>query len=168
MKTKKIDLSLEEARALYKSGNLQFKKLALSAFTESELTEVTFNEIIEQVIIDEKSVYIPREYKSEVNLLLRLAAIAQFYNKGWKRTCCNTGYFITPVSVTINNKHTYQLGVKSHCNVVHPGIIYFRRPEDAMYAIKMLNLNKYLNPQTCQIKDLDTYNLIIWKNSTKS
>lgn len=161
METKKIDLSLEEAKALYKSGNSQFKRLALSAFTESELTEVTFDEIIERVIVDTKPIYMPREYKSEVNLLLRFATIAQFYNKGWKRTCYNTGYFITPVSVKVNNKRTYQLGVRSHCNVVHPGIIYFRKHEDAICAIKMLKLNKYLDPKTCQIEDLGTCNLII-------
>lgn len=156
MKTKKIDLSLKEAKALYKSGNLQFKKLALSAFTESELTEVTFTEMIDSVSKNIKHYLIPCEYSFSFDILVKLSIIANFCNQDWKRTCYNTGYFITPVLVTINGERIYQFGVRSHRNVVHLGIIYFRKQEDAINAIKMLNLNKYLNPQTCQFEDLST------------
>lgn len=158
METKKIDLSLEEAKALYKSGNPQFKKLALSAFTESELTNITFNEIVNQTTVSSTHIFIPFKYVFQIHTLVKLATVAQFYNKDWERTCYNTGYFITPIPVKINGKHTYQLGVRSHCSVVHPGIIYFKRQEDAIKTIKMLDLNKYLDTKTCQIKDLDIYN----------
>lgn len=154
METKKIDLSIEEARALYKSGNLQFKKLALSAFTESELTEVTYTEMANSVVKNIRHYLIPREYLFSFDILVKLSIIAKFYNQDWKRTCYNTGYFITPVSVTINGKRTYQFGVRSHCNVVHPGIIYFKRQEEALRAIKILNLDKYLDSKTCRIENL--------------
>lgn len=93
----------------------------------------------------------PLGYDKIITLFIRILTVAKYFNEDWERTNGNTGYFITPIRVKINNVNIYQFGVKSHCSVVHPGIIYFRRYDDAIYAIKILNLNKYLNPKTCQI-----------------
>ena len=148
---KTISINLDQAKIMYKSNSEDLKKLALSVFSKNELESLNERDISFIVKQDTNLFKYPSGYDKIITLFIRILTVAKYFNEDWERTNGNTGYFITPVLVKINNVKTYQFGVRSHCSVVHPGIIYFRRYDDAMYAIKILNLNKYLNPKTCQI-----------------
>ena len=148
---KTISINLDQARIMYKSNSEDLKKLALSVFSKNELESLNERDISFVVKQATNLFKYPLGYDKIITLFIRILTVAKYFNEDWERTNSNTGYFITPVSVKINNVKTYQFGVRSHCSVIHPGIIYFRRYDDAMYTIKILNLNKYLNPKTCQI-----------------
>lgn len=150
---KTISINLDQAKAMYKSNSEDLKNLALSVFSKNELESLNERDISSAVNQVTSLFKYPLGYNKIITLFIRILTVAKYFNKDWERRNSNTGYFITPIRVKINNVNTYQFGVRSHCNVVHPGIIYFRRYDDAMYTIKILNLNRYLNPQTCQIKD---------------
>lgn len=146
-----ISINLDQAKIMYKSNSEDLKQLALSVFSKNELESLNERDILSVVKQAINLFKYPLGYDKMIALFIRILTVAKYFNEDWERTNGNTGYFITPVSVKINDVRTYQFGVKSHCSVVHPGIIYFRRYDDAMYTIKILNLNKYLNPKTCQI-----------------
>lgn len=148
---KTISINLDQAKAMYKSNSEDLRKLALSVFSRNELESLNELDISFEVKQATNLFRYPLGYDKIITLFIRILTVAKYFNEDWERRNSNTGYFITPVSVKINNVNIYRFGVKSHCSVVHPGIIYFRRYDDAMYTIKILNLNKYLNPKTCQI-----------------
>lgn len=69
-----------------------------------------------------------------------MAIIAKFFNGSWKKTTCNTGYFLGnynagcgPVVDTCNG-----VGVYQHNTVQYAGVVYFKNQEDAIKAVKIL------------------------------
>ncbi len=139
MKARNISVTLEQAREWYNSGNATLKTLALNAYTEDEL-ELNYN-LIESKIDKACGCFnTPMCEQKKFQVLAELAIIAKYYNKGWKKTTCNTGYFLgnynsgnSPVVETLNG-----VGVYQHNTVQYAGVVYFRNQEDAIKAVKIL------------------------------
>lgn len=139
METRNISITLEQAMKWYNSGNIALRTLALNAYTSDEL-ELNYDLIASRVDQASGQCITPMcEYK-KFQVLAKLAIIAKYYNKNWKKTTCNTGYFIGnyksgngPVVEILND-----VGVYQHTTVQYAGVVYFKSQEDAIKAIKIL------------------------------
>ena len=139
METRNISITLEQAMKWYNSGNITLRTLALNAYTSDEL-ELNYDLIASRVDQASGQCITPMcEYK-KFQVLAKLAIIAKYYNKNWKKTTCNTGYFIGnyksgngPVVEILND-----VGVYQHTTVQYAGVVYFKNQEDAIKAIKIL------------------------------
>lgn len=65
-------------------------------------------------------------------ILAHLKFIAEYFNKTWEKTTENAGYFIGKLY------KDGEIEVFEHKGTQHAGIIYFKNPEDAEKAIKIL------------------------------
>ena len=134
-----IKVTLEQAIEWYNSGNATLRTLALSAYTEDEL-KFNFNYISSKVCRSSVCITVPANDNEKYNTLADLAVIAKYFNGNWKKTVCNTGYFLGnynagcgPVVDTCNG-----VGVYQHNTVQYAGIVYFKNQEDAIKAVKIL------------------------------
>ena len=134
-----IKVTLEQAIEWYNSGNATLRTLALSAYTEDEL-KFNFNFISGKVCRDSVCITVPANDNEKYNTLADLAVIAKYFNGNWKKTTCNTGYFLGnfnaecgPVVDTRNG-----VGVYQHNTVQYAGVVYFKNQEDAIKAVKIL------------------------------
>ena len=134
METRNISITLEQAREWYKSGNDTLRTLALNAYTKEEL-EPNYNLIESQV---DRQVCIcpcvPRGEGRKFQVLAKLAIIAKYYNKDWKKTACNTGYFIG----NYNNGNSPAIDIYTNSNAQYTGVVYFKNYKDAAKAIEIL------------------------------
>ena len=134
METRNISVTLEQAREWYKSGNDTLRTLALNAYTKEEL-EPNYNLIESQV---DRQVCIcpcvPRGEGRKFQVLAKLAIIAKYYNKDWKKTACNTGYFIG----NYNNGNSPAIDIYTNSNAQYTGVVYFKNYKDAAKAIEIL------------------------------
>ena len=139
METRNISVTLEQAREWYNSGNDTLRTLALNAYTKDEL-ELDYNSIDREVDQICTCVCIPRCEGKKFQVLAKLATIAKYYNKDWKRTIYNTGYFISnhnPGNGPVDDYYK-DVGVYKHITAQYAGVVYFRNSEDAIKAIKIL------------------------------
>ena len=134
METRNISVTLEQAREWYKSGNDTLRTLALNAYTKEEL-EPNYNLIESQV---DRQVCVcscvPRGEGRKFQVLAKLAIIAKYYNKDWKKTACNTGYFIG----NYNNGNSPAIDIYTNSNAQYTGVVYFKNYKDAAKAIEIL------------------------------
>lgn len=134
METRNISVTLEQAREWYNSGNDTLRTLALNAYTKEEL-EPNYNLIESQV---DRQVCIcscvPRGEGRKFQVLAKLAIIAKYYNKDWKKTACNTGYFIG----NYNNGNSPAIDIYTNNNAQYTGVVYFKNYKDAAKAIEIL------------------------------
>ena len=149
MEKRTISISLCQAREWYKSGNAALRKLALSAYTESELQPDSYDGIMEELkrATTCKCIDVPVCDVSLVTAISKLRNIALFLNDGWQKEQCELGYFIAP-----NANLEYSLaGVKygwaicKHSNVKYPGLVYFRTEEAARRAIDIAHKEGWLD-----------------------
>ena len=131
METRNISVTLEQAIKWYNSGNATLRELALNAYTKDEL-ELDYNSIDREVNQICTCICIPKCEGKKFQVLAKLATIAKFYNKDWKKTACNIGYFIIKYN-DINS--TISIGSSI---VKYAGIVYFKNSEDAAKALKIL------------------------------
>lgn len=138
MEARNISVTLEQAREWYNSGNSTLRTLALNAYTESEL--MGYDYIKQLVKREATSVIVPEGEVKKITVHSKLAIVAKYFNGSWKKTTCNTGYFIGnynsgngPVVETLNG-----VGVYQHNTVQYAGVVYFKNQEDAIKAIKIL------------------------------
>ena len=139
METRNISVTLEQAIKWYNSGNDTLRTLALHAYTKDELG-LDYNSIDREVDQICTCIYIPKCEGKKFQVLAKLATIAKYYNKDWKRTICNTGHFISnlnPGNGPIDNYYK-GIGVYKHESVYSAGIVYFKNSEDAVKALKIL------------------------------
>ena len=70
----------------------------------------------------------------------KLATIAKYYNKSWKRASFNSGYFIGKHNILGHPLKEVAKGISiyKHDTVIYAGIIYFKTEEDAVKAAKIL------------------------------
>lgn len=139
METRNISITLEQAMKWYNSGNIALRTLALNAYTSDEL-ELNYDLIASRVEKAYGQCITPMCENKKFQVLAKLAIIAKYYNKNWKKTTCNTGYFIGnyksgngPVVEILND-----VGVYQHTTVQYAGVVYFKNQEDAIKAIKIL------------------------------
>lgn len=134
-----IKVTLEQAIEWYNSGNATLRTLALSAYTEDEL-KFNFNYISSKVCRSGVCITVPANDNEKYNTLADLAVIAKYFNGNWKKTTCNTGYFLGnyntgcgPVVDTCNG-----VGIYQHNTVQYAGVVYFKNQGDAIKAVKIL------------------------------
>lgn len=139
MKARNISVTLEQAIEWYNSGNVTLKTLALNAYTKNEL-ELNYSLIESKVDQACGCFNTPMCEQKKFQVLAKLAIIAKYYNKDWKKTTCNTGYFLGnynsgngPIVETLSG-----VGVYQHNIVQYAGVIYFKNQEDAIKAAKIL------------------------------
>lgn len=138
MEARNISVTFEQAREWYNSGNSTLRTLALNAYTESEL--MGYDYIKQLVKRETTSVIVPEGEVKKITVHSKLAIVAKYFNGSWKKTTCNTGYFIgnynsgnSPVVETLNG-----VGVYQHNTVQYAGVVYFKNQEDAIKAVKIL------------------------------
>lgn len=139
MEKRNISISLDEAKEWYKSENNILKELALKAYSEEELDPINFSQIWAETYTETPAVYsVPVEEYSKYTQLHKLSIIAKYFNKDWKKTSSNTGYFIAGID-------NGEVKINTHNSVAYPGLIYFKNKEDIAKAIKMIDINRLFN-----------------------
>lgn len=128
-----IKVTLEQAIEWYNSGNATLRTLALGAYTEDEL-KFNFQYISNKVCNTCVCVTVPANDGEKHNTLADLAVIAKYFNGNWKKTICNTGYFIGDY----NTNNDPMVEVYQHTTVQYAGVVYFKNQEDAIKAVKIL------------------------------
>ena len=140
-----VTISLEQAVEWFNSDNETLKKLALSAYKASEII-TNYAYILSKINTVNRNLYIPSENEANIKALIRLTNIAKYFNGNWVKTISTTGYFIgnisnnilssfsNPLLKKINNKYV----IHKHVEVVYPGIVYFKNPEDIIRASKIM------------------------------
>lgn len=126
MEARNISVNIEQAREWYNSGNSTLRTLALNAYTEQEL--MGYDYIKQLVKREATSVIVPEGEVKKITVHSKLAIVAKYFNGSWKKTTCNTGYFIGnynsgngPVVETLNG-----VGVYQHNTVQYAGVVYFK------------------------------------------
>lgn len=131
-----IKIDLLTARKWYNGNNPVLKELALKAFTKNELEEIMFEEIIELYSNDIRSMNVPSKLYSELKAICILRTLADFFNpSGWKPSSSEIKFFI------YRDDYTKEWFVKQHSSVAYPGLIYFKKQDDAIRVIKMIKEN---------------------------
>ena len=134
METRNISVTLDQAKEWYNSRNTTLRTLALNAYTKEEL-EPNYNLIESQV---DRQVCVcscvPRGEGRKFQVLAKLAIIAKYYNKDWKKTTCNTGYFIG----NYNNGNSPAIDIYTNNKAQYTGVVYFKNCKDAAKAIEIL------------------------------
>lgn len=92
MEARNISVNIEQAREWYNSGNSTLRTLALNAYTEQEL--MGYDYIKQLVKREATSVIVPEGEVKKITVHSKLAIVAKYFNGSWKKTTCNTGYFI--------------------------------------------------------------------------
>lgn len=134
METRNISVTLEQAREWYNSGNDALRTLALNAYTKEELGlnySLIESQVDRQVCVCS---CVPRGEGRKFQVLAKLAIIAKYYNKDWKKTACNTGYFIG----NYNNGNSPAIDIYTNNNAQYTGVVYFKNYKDAAKAIEIL------------------------------
>ena len=138
METRNISITLEQAMKWYNSGNITLRTLALNAYTSDEL-ELNYDLIASRVDQAYGQCITPMCEHKKFQVLAKLAIIAKYYNKNWKKTTYNIGYFLdnysgnSPIVKALNG-----VGVYQHTTVQYAGVVYFKNQEDAIKAVKIL------------------------------
>lgn len=139
METRNVSITLEQAIEWYNSGNATLRTLALNAYTSDEL-ELNYGLIESKVDQTCGCFNTPMCEQKKFQVLAKLAIIAKYYNKNWKKTTRNTGYFLG----NYNNGNGLVVdvlrgvGVYRHDTVQYAGVVYFKSQEDAIKAVKIL------------------------------
>lgn len=122
----KLILSLEMAKKWYKSNDKELQILALNVYTKEELTELTLEDI--QNNIDELRFSLNCK---QSNAYLNISIIADYFNNYWRKEDNVIGYFWN------YNKNTDKWELREHNTVTYTGIIYYRTKEAANKAFKI-------------------------------
>lgn len=129
-----LEITLEQARKWYESGNEDLKKLAITAFSEEVLVP-SLGEILESEK-DWDVLFLPLGISEQTKSLICLQIVANYLNNGWTES--NSGYFLGRGSSLSGKTETDIKGVyvAMHQNVKYPGVVYFRTV--AQKAVKIL------------------------------
>ena len=149
MEKRNISVTLEQAIEWYNSDNATLKTLALSAYSREELEpndeniEYIERQMYHQMMIGHFNV-IRKDYM-KLKALAILNTLAKYYNGDWEKTAYNTGYFIAqyslgyPKGTKVENPNVPINTIVLEDNItLYPGVVYFKRKEDAIKAISIL------------------------------
>lgn len=143
MEKRTIEITLEQAREWYKSGDKTLKKLALTTYTEEELT-ISYPDI-ESAIGDKLAVIataFPVDEIGKHTVNAKLAIIAAYLNGNWKRSSLNKGYYIGKSSGGFDPERVIDyhnnIGICVHQTIIGAGIVYFKDVETTLRAYNML------------------------------
>lgn len=87
-----LEVTLEQAREWYESGNEDLKKLSLTAFSE-EMLIPSFGEVLE-FAKGWTTLVLPKSLSEQFASLICLQVTADYLNKGWKKEVGKEGYFL--------------------------------------------------------------------------
>ena len=142
METRTVKVSIEQARCWFNGDNKTLKELALTVYSEKELT-ISYD-FIKLYLGDNRltttCVTVPYEEHDKFDVNAKLCLMAKYFNGDWKRTPYNKGYFIgqSKQGFTTSRDMGNSLGICVHETVVYAGIVYFKDEESAIKAFKML------------------------------
>lgn len=145
-----VNITLEQARELYNSGNMNFQIIATKAFSREELKAISYGDIVDKIgaKLDCYCLPCPIKYHSKIEALNKLRNIAFFFNQGWEKYIGDEGYSIafgaSPAPIPVDRIHGCII-TKHGKNSYHPGIIYFRTYDDACAAIETAYTEGWLN-----------------------
>lgn len=128
-----ISITLEQAKEWYKGSNAALRELALSVYTEKELGP-SYQHICQATDTTDLYQRIAKNSMLRLSYYCKLDMIAQYFNKGWKKTIDNIGYFI----IKVPHPEGQRITIFSHSFIISPGIIYFKRKEDAKHALTLM------------------------------
>lgn len=142
METRTVKVSIEQARCWFNGNNQALKELALTVYSEQELT-LSYESIKLQLgdnNLTTTCVTVPYEEHDKFDVNAKLCLMAKYFNGDWKRTLYNKGYFIgqSKQGFTTSRDMGNSLGICVHETVVYAGIVYFKDEESAIKAFKML------------------------------
>lgn len=144
MEKRNIKITLEQATEWYNSDNETLRTLALTAYTEKELT--LNRDYIFSKVKGLTATLIPSVDDKKFLALADLAVIAKYFNGSWKKTDSNIGYFLGQSNLKFPNrryldgiKGLRNIGICEHNIVMYPGIVYFKNPEDVIKAVKIMS-----------------------------
>lgn len=137
-----VKVSIEQARCWFNGNNKALKELALTVYSEQELT-LSYESIKLQLgdnNLTTTCVTVPHEEHDKFDVNAKLCLMAKYFNGDWKRTPYNKGYFIgqSKQGFTTSRDMGNSLGICVHETVVYAGIVYFKDEESAIKAFKML------------------------------
>lgn len=137
-----VKVSIEQARCWFNGNNKALKELALTVYSEQELT-LSYESIKLQLgdnNLTTTCVTVPHEEHDKFDVNAKLCLMAKYFNGDWKRTPYNKGYFIgqSKQGFTTSRDMGNSLGICVHESVVYAGIVYFKDEESAIRAFKML------------------------------
>lgn len=137
--SRNIKVSLEQAREWYNSTNLALRTLALNAFKEQELAP-KLEYVMNTVIARRQQPPVTREYTEKQQAIAYLRFVAEYFNGTWEKTLENKGYFLAKnlMNDSISVNSIGELKIMQHNAVVVPGIIYFKKAEDVLEAVRIL------------------------------
>ncbi len=171
MEQKSVELSVEEAKKLYSSGDSTLKDIALRAYPKSVLDENSPEMIIEEMCQSPEIYSLTSRNISELeyiknnlcildeNPMIFLRILGLYLNKGWTRELgkkgSNSGWFLTKRLQKPLPDYQYPglklvWAVASHASVYYPGIVYFKTLQDAEKAMEILGtirLDKLYNKE---------------------
>lgn len=137
MEKRNIKVTLEQATEWYNSGNETLRTLALTVFTEEELT-LNMKYIHKAVNYDTVWIDTPLEEVNKHKALSDLAMIAKYFNGSWKKTPNNTGYSLAQFNTESLNDIIKGVRIVAHNTVMYPGIVYFKEKEGLIKAVKIM------------------------------
>lgn len=163
MEERTIKVSLDKAREWYNSDNNALKTLALQVFSKDELEAPSIQDMIkcilnsfEYTLTGTQRVQLNElrgRKDSNISAQKLLRVIALYYNKNWKKTTNNTGYFISKrdwSGYQIRESLDSNWGIVKHETVCYP-LTYFK---DKNGCERAFNILRELNKLDCLYTDL--------------
>jgi len=151
-----IQVSYNKAKEWYNSNNSSLKEIALQAFSEEELEQVSIKEIVNQLIgkpigynltetqqIQLESIRRRNDYnRISAPKLLRILA-AYFNAEFWKKKEGEEGYFFYKKEEGFMNTYSPKIMdkywcISSHTSVCYPTLIYFKKEKDCREAYNIM------------------------------
>ena len=167
MEERYVTISFEKAKEWYNSNNSSLKEIALQAFSEEELEQVSIKEIVNQLKEGSVSYNLTETQQIQLESIKKrndynrisapklLRILATYFNAGfWRKKEGDIGYFFykkEPGFMTTcgNNILDKQWCISSHTSVTYPTLVYFKNQKDCREAYNILkNLGKLDNLYT--------------------
>ena len=144
MKKRNIQISLEEAKEWYNSGDSFKKELALKAYKKEELIDLNYKAIHRQIICDAGKML---NIRKKAIMYKRLLVVATYLNSIYKEKYyngCRIYFYINPKdSLHLPKEIEYKSFKITNTMLKNDYTVYFNSVEAATQAIDILG--KYIN-----------------------
>lgn len=136
-----INISLDEARDLFKNGNTTGHLVALKAFSVEDLIPITYEKICKSMcMINGVDIAIPRSIYRKIRATIKLATIAEYFNEGWQMDVNSIGYYYKGIkneNYPIEKMDNHIIGIS--VNSLDKNYIYFKNADDIYKTLKILS-----------------------------
>lgn len=143
MEKRTIEISLETAKEWYNSDNESLKQVALQAFKEEELKDITYKDICNELlnkygygfleIYSKNKGIVPTSKKQleKILAIIKLMNVAKYLNGSWTPDWDDCSEY--KFHIYSNDQKLY-----TGCTVCNSGCVYFKSYEIAQKAIEIL------------------------------